>query len=98
VILALSVPSVVRIWYAVGTAIVPGLLVPLMASYSILADSRPLRILGDAARMVDVDGLACTRTTESRQRFAGLLAWHRADVSGACCFVVIWGMGRSRKE
>jgi SSS family solute:Na+ symporter len=33
VILALGVPSVVRIWYSVGTAIVPGLLVPLMASY-----------------------------------------------------------------
>ena len=31
--LALSVPSVVKIWYAIGTAIVPGLLVPLMASY-----------------------------------------------------------------
>lgn len=33
IILALVVPSVVRIWYAIGTAIVPGLLVPLMASY-----------------------------------------------------------------
>jgi len=33
IILALEVPSVVKIWYAIGTAIVPGLLVPLMASY-----------------------------------------------------------------
>jgi SSS family solute:Na+ symporter len=33
IILALMVPSVVRIWYTIGTAIVPGLLVPLMASY-----------------------------------------------------------------
>jgi hypothetical protein len=33
IILALVVPSVVKIWYAIGTAIVPGLLVPLMASY-----------------------------------------------------------------
>jgi SSS family solute:Na+ symporter len=31
--LALMVPSVVRIWYTVGTCIVPGLLVPLLASY-----------------------------------------------------------------
>jgi solute:Na+ symporter, SSS family len=37
--LALVVPSVVRLWYAIGTAIVPGLLVPLMASYF-----EPLRI------------------------------------------------------
>jgi len=33
IILAMVVPSVVKIWYAIGTAIVPGLLVPLMASY-----------------------------------------------------------------
>ena len=39
IILALAVPSVVKIWYAIGTAIVPGLLVPLMASYF-----RPLHI------------------------------------------------------
>ena len=31
--LALVVPSVVNLWYAIGTAIIPGLLVPLMASY-----------------------------------------------------------------
>lgn len=31
--LALVVPSVVTIWYTIGTAIIPGLLVPLMASY-----------------------------------------------------------------
>ena len=39
IILALIVPSVVKIWYTIGTAIVPGLLVPLMASYF-----QPLRI------------------------------------------------------
>jgi SSS family solute:Na+ symporter len=33
IFLALVVPSVVKIWYTIGTAIVPGLLVPLMASY-----------------------------------------------------------------
>ena len=39
IILALIAPSVVKIWYTIGTAIVPGLLVPLMASYF-----QPLRI------------------------------------------------------
>lgn len=39
VVLSLIVPSVVKIWYTIGTAVVPGLLVPLMASYF-----EPLRI------------------------------------------------------
>jgi SSS family solute:Na+ symporter len=33
VILALLVPSVVRLWYVIGTAIIPGLLVPLVTGY-----------------------------------------------------------------
>jgi SSS family solute:Na+ symporter len=33
VVLSLTLPSVVAIWYTIGTAIVPGLLVPLIASY-----------------------------------------------------------------
>lgn len=33
ILLSLIIPSVVKIWYTIGTAIIPGLLVPLMASY-----------------------------------------------------------------
>jgi SSS family solute:Na+ symporter len=33
IVLALALPSVVKIWYTVGTACIPGLLLPLMASY-----------------------------------------------------------------
>lgn len=33
VLLAILIPSVVKLWYSIGTAIIPGLLVPLMASY-----------------------------------------------------------------
>ena len=32
--LSIAVPSVIKLWYAIGTVIIPGLLVPLMASYS----------------------------------------------------------------
>jgi SSS family solute:Na+ symporter len=39
VVLALTIPSVIDIWYTIGTIIIPGLLVPLMASYF-----SPLRI------------------------------------------------------
>lgn len=33
IILALLIPSVINLWYTIGTVIIPGLLVPLMASY-----------------------------------------------------------------
>jgi SSS family solute:Na+ symporter len=33
VILALLIPSVINIWYTIGTVIIPGLLIPLVASY-----------------------------------------------------------------
>ena len=31
--LALAVPSVIRLWYTIGTVVIPGLLLPLVASY-----------------------------------------------------------------
>ncbi len=34
IVLALTLPSVVKIWYAVGTACIPGLLLPVVASYT----------------------------------------------------------------
>jgi SSS family solute:Na+ symporter len=39
VVLALTMPSVVKLWYVIGTCIIPGLLVPVLASYF-----QPLRI------------------------------------------------------
>lgn len=33
IILALAIPSVIKLWYAIGTVVIPGLLVPLVASY-----------------------------------------------------------------
>jgi SSS family solute:Na+ symporter len=33
VVLALLVPSVIKLWYTIGTVLVPGLLVPLVTSY-----------------------------------------------------------------
>ena len=34
VALALAIPSVVKLWYTIGTVVIPGLLLPLLASYS----------------------------------------------------------------
>ena len=33
IVLALGIPSVIKLWYAIGTVIIPGLLVPLVTSY-----------------------------------------------------------------
>lgn len=33
VVLALVIPSVIRLWYVIGTVIVPGLLIPLVSAY-----------------------------------------------------------------
>ncbi|HTY57546.1 MAG TPA: sodium:solute symporter family protein [Bacteroidota bacterium] len=33
VALALAIPSVIRLWYTIGTVVIPGLLIPLVASY-----------------------------------------------------------------
>ncbi|MBU2471021.1 MAG: sodium:solute symporter family protein, partial [Bacteroidetes bacterium] len=33
VLIAVAIPSVIKIWYTIGTVVIPGLLVPLMASY-----------------------------------------------------------------
>lgn len=33
IVLALAIPSVIRLWYIIGTVIVPGLLIPLVTSY-----------------------------------------------------------------
>jgi SSS family solute:Na+ symporter len=33
IVLALLIPSVIRLWYTIGTVIVPGLLIPLVTSY-----------------------------------------------------------------
>jgi len=33
ILLALAIPSVIKLWYAIGTVIIPGLLLPVVASY-----------------------------------------------------------------
>ena len=33
ILLALAIPSVIRLWYTIGTVVIPGLLIPLVTSY-----------------------------------------------------------------
>lgn len=41
IVLALLIPSVLQLWYTIGTVIVPGLLVPLVTSYFPRLSARP---------------------------------------------------------
>ncbi len=61
VALALLVPSVVTLWYTVGTALIPGLLIPVLGSYLPF-----LRLQGKAMLPLMVSG-SCVST--------GSLAW-----------------------
>ncbi len=98
VILSLSVPSVVKIWYAIGTAIVPGLLVSLMASYF-----DTLRIAARYAFWSMMLGWSIS-TVWLVQGQLNLIAgspnyWLGIEplYPGLLASVVIWGMGRSRR-
>jgi hypothetical protein len=97
IILSLVVPSVVKIWYTIGTAIVPGLLVPLMASYF-----EPLRIPSRHAFWAMVLGWSGS----SLSLIIGQL--HLIDGEPSYAFgiepmypglvlsLVVWGVGRIR--
>jgi len=97
VLLALSVPSVVKIWYAIGTAIVPGLLVPLMASYF-----DPLRIparyafwsmmLGWSVSTVWLVQGQLNVVADVPEYWLGIEPMY----PGLAASIVLWGMGRSR--
>ncbi len=101
VVLALIVPSVVNIWYTVGTTIIPGLLVPLLASYF-----KRLTISSRTALAAMVSGWALS---------TGSLVWGQLhEVNGQPSYwlgiepmypglvasVMVWGIGKflMRKE
>jgi SSS family solute:Na+ symporter len=97
VVLAEAVPSVVRLWYVIGTAVVPGLLLPVVAGYfgSIRPDpATALRILV-VAPVVSTGWLLTGWSTSApgvpllgiEPMFPGLLV-----------ALGLWGWGRKRKQ
>ena len=92
---ALLIPSVVALWYTIGTCIIPGLLVPVMASYF-----ERFRISANFAFAAMVAGWGLST--------ASLIHGHLAAVNGSPSYwlgiepmypglfaaVVIWGSGR----
>ena len=95
--LALLVPSVVRLWYSIGTAIIPGLLIPVLSSYS----SR-LRIPRGYAFLAMLLGWLVSTIA----LLFGLLAGTPGHPSyvlgiepmypGLAAAVVVWGVGKIR--
>jgi solute:Na+ symporter, SSS family len=91
VVLALTMPSVVELWYVIGTCIIPGLLVPVVASYfpglKISARSAFTAMcagfLGSTAWFIA--GQATTRTS-----FLGIEPMY----PGLLLSVIVWGVGR----
>lgn len=92
--LALLLPSVVTIWYTIGTTIIPGLLVPVLAGYFDALKIRP----GYALAAMLLGWLTSTASLVQ-----GLLAsdgayWFGVEpmVPGLAVSLVVWGLGRLR--
>jgi SSS family solute:Na+ symporter len=96
--MALIVPSIVALWYTIGTCIIPGLLVPVMASYF-----ERFRISANYAFTAMIAGWGMSTIS--------LIHGHLAAVGGVPSYwfgiepmypgliaaLLIWGMGRWRK-
>lgn len=82
VAMALALPSVVALWYTVGSCVIPGLLVPLVASYS-----EGLRIGPRAGFLSSLAGVG-TATT------AWALGSEAPFLPGLAASVGVWALGR----
>lgn len=94
--LALLVPSVVSLWYTIGTTIIPGLLVPVLAAYF-----ETLSIPRSYAFSAMLFGwLASTGSLLSGTVFAGQDGTYWFGVEpmypGLAVSIAVWGLGRLR--
>jgi SSS family solute:Na+ symporter len=97
--LALVIPSVVKLWYVIGTTIVPGLLIPLVSAYF-----EPVRVASRYA----FAGMALAWLTSTVWMVAG---WSQGLTAtalyplgiepiypGLLAGVVVWGIGMIAKR
>lgn len=84
--MALALPSVVALWYTVGSCIIPGLLVPLLASYC-----PPLRV-GPRA------GLACSLAGVGTATAAWAGGSAAPFLPGLGASLAVWAAGRILKR
>ncbi|HEY4613595.1 MAG TPA: sodium:solute symporter family protein [Bacteroidota bacterium] len=97
--LALALPSVVSIWYTIGTCIIPGLLVPVLASYF-----ESIRISAAYAFWAMLLGWL---TSTGSLLFGVLNSVHGAPLyfydiepmyPGLVVALVVWGVGKARSR
>ncbi len=95
VLLALAVPSVVGLWYTIGTCVIPGLLVPILASYF-----RSLRIPPAHAFAAMLTGWLVSTASFVAGRFLMIDGVPHYPLGiepmypGLTASIVIWGVGR----
>jgi SSS family solute:Na+ symporter len=97
IVLAEVIPSVVRLWYVIGTAVVPGLLLPVVAGY--FASVRPdpttaLRILVVAPIVSTGWLLTGWCTAAAGEPFLGI----EPMFPGLLVALGIWGWGWKHKQ
>jgi SSS family solute:Na+ symporter len=95
IVLAIAIPSVVNLWYAIGTTIIPGLLVPVLASYfpSLTISNRYAFTAMVAGWLVSTASLIYGRIggDATPQYFLGLEPMY----PGLFVSVMVWGIGRA---
>jgi SSS family solute:Na+ symporter len=96
VVLALAVPSVVRLWYIIGTCIIPGLLVPVLAGYV-----ERLRISAPFAFASMIAGwlLSTASLIDGQLNMVSGVPQYWLGIEpmypGLIAAVMIWGMGKA---
>lgn len=93
VAIALIIPSVIQLWYNIGTVVIPGLLVPLMASYF-----ERFRITSRYAFLAMLFGWLTSLGWLISGYFTGNTANYPLGIEpmypGLIISIFIWGLGR----
>jgi SSS family solute:Na+ symporter len=93
--LALLIPSVVRLWYTIGTLAIPGLLVPLIAGYF-----DPLRMRKEFAFAAMVGGFSASLGWFLLGAYGGVDGGYPFGIEpmypGLFVSVALWAAGRTR--
>jgi SSS family solute:Na+ symporter len=94
-ILALMIPSVIQLWYTIGTVAIPGLLIPLMASYF-----ERFKISSRYAFMAMLFGWLISLGWLIAGHFNGTTANYPLGIEpmypGLIVSILIWALGRLR--
>jgi SSS family solute:Na+ symporter len=92
--IALLIPSVIKIWYTIGTIVIPGLLVPLMAGYFDRANMK-----GDWAFVSMLLGWGTSVTWLILGYTGGAMGTYPLGVEpmypGLVVSIAVWAIGRS---